>query len=95
MTVPEAQKKILVKLHIGLFYFLIAWFLTVTVIFTFNAELARTLSYWGVIFIIAGTVIRLLTMAVQFYKQNQFRYWLLCGLIILLIAMTRILAYIF
>lgn len=95
MTAPESNRKILVRLHTGLFYFLIVWFLSVSVIFIFEADLARELSYWGIILVIAGTIVRLLTMAAQFFKLRQTRYWLLCGLIVFLIGLTRVLAWIF
>ncbi|MEA1981436.1 MAG: hypothetical protein U9N54_10740 [candidate division Zixibacteria bacterium] len=69
------------------------YFLINTLILTFNSTLAGEITFWGIILLLLGTLIKLIIFIINFQKIKQYRFSILSYLLIFILASTVILKY--
>ena len=95
MTENKFQTGGLIRLHQILWYGVFIWFLAVCILYPFNSELATKLSFWGVMLIVAGTVVRVVVLSEVFRRARRTGLYALCGVLLLVLAGTIFLRYLY
>ena len=74
-------------------YIFSAYFAIVTVMFVAGNRLAETLTVWGIVGILASTLLKIFLFVRQFQKAGLFRFSLLSYLLVVILLSTVILKY--
>lgn len=93
MTNERLSTAGLIRLHRVLWYSIFVCFLAVCVLWPFNPELAVRISFWGVILIVVGTVVRIVVLSELFRRARRFGLWSLCAVLLLVMVGTIFLKY--
>ena len=83
----------LIRLQRATWYVTVVYFTLVVALYLINLGPATTLAYWGVVWILAATVVKLILMAEQFRKAKLPRFWALCYLLVLILASIAVVRY--
>ncbi len=73
--------------------FIFIYFVITTLVLTFNRTLADEITFWGIILLLLGTLIKLIIFIINFQKIKLYRFSLLSYLLIFILASTVILKY--
>jgi len=95
MTREKFQTDGLIRLHQILWYGIFVFFLAVCIVYPIDPDLAARASFWGVILIVIGTVVRILVLSELFRRSRRYDLWSLCGVLLIVLIGTIFLKYIY
>ena len=95
MTPEKFQTRSLVRLHQLLWYGIFVFFLAVCIVYPFDPDLAAGITFWGVILVVVGTVVRIVVLSEMFRRARRLGLWSLCGVLLLVLIGTIFLRYIY
>lgn len=78
--------EVLIKLQQAVWYLVLVYFAVISALFLLDFEGVFELAAYGVIFIIATTVLKLVVMAEQFRRAGRRKFWALAYLLIIILA---------
>jgi len=83
----------LIRLHQILWYTIFVFFLAVCALYPFDSDLSARIAFWGVILIVAGTVVRIVVLSELFRRARRPGLWALCGVLLVVLIGTIFLKY--
>ena len=95
MTQERFQTGGLIRLHQILWYGIFVFFLAVCMVYPFDPNLAAQVTFWGVVLIVVGTVVRIVVLSELFRRSRRYGLWSLCGVLLLVLIGTIFLKYIY
>lgn len=83
----------LIKLQHYAWYIALVYFGATVILFVTKSSLAETLAFYGLIYVIAVTILKLFVMAQRFRELKVTRLWVLCYLLVVILISVVILRY--
>ena len=89
------HSKILIQLQTISWYLFLGCFLLASVLYLLELPMAGKVAVWGVMVILAMTIIKIIILAEQFRVARLYRFWMLSYILLFILASTVLLRRIF
>lgn len=83
--------KVLIRLQRASWYLFLGCFLLGTILYVLELPIASNVAFWGVVVILAMTLVKIFILAEQFRMARLYRFWLLSYALLFILLSTLLL----